>query len=65
LNWNGYGGYGKTESFVYELTKKFAPYIRIVLYKTDFVFLPFLAGLNGHYLVMNEQQYAEAQEILR
>lgn len=37
----------------------------INIVRTDCSYIPFLAGLAGHYLVLNAEQYKEAMEILK
>lgn len=57
VNCNGFEGYGEVSSLN-------LPQSELLIYETNINYLPFLNNLDGHYLVMNYEQYKEAISIL-
>lgn len=60
VNWNGWGAYRDTDSYNVPLCR----YVNVFEVRTGVDYIPFLEGLAGHYVVMNEEQYKLATEIL-
>jgi transketolase len=59
VNVNGYAAYDKVDTtYLTRRLKSFLPSINIELTNTDR--FPFLKGLNGHYHIMTNEEYAEA-----
>ena len=69
INYNGYGGYGEAinpyDLFAGEYPNPgiFEFLARVV--EADVNYLPFVAGLKGHYHIMSESDYLQAMEILK
>lgn len=64
LNMNGFSGYRTVQQSLLE--KKIKAFgFPIDIQYTNVDYLPFLYGLDGHYKVMNEEEYKEALEVIR
>lgn len=57
INFNGYSGYGETSQMILKLLKEFNYTISITPEVSNVDYIPFLAGLQGHYKVMNDEEY--------
>ena len=61
LNYNGWSAYHESNPFSFIRMIDFPAIIR----STNVDYLPFLAGLVGHYKVMNGKEFKQAMEILK